>query len=209
MPPALQSWLRPRGIFSFDSAADIALVDFAVIADVADDARGPVLGQAELLAVGAFGADQPHHVGLLRLQRLIDVLRGDAEFLGVDHRIERPFHDHHPVVVALPHHRRQRLLGDDVGQDDVVVRLREVEPQRIKLGDVGGEGVALAGIIGLDDFVQLGELHLLVFHVVGAEIVGEVELRRGSRLHADLAAVRDRARNRCCATRGSMKPSPS
>src|SRR3978361_707412 len=67
--------------------ADIALVDFAVIADMADDARGPVLGETELLAVIAFGADQPHHVGLLRLQRLVAVLGGDTELLGVDHRI--------------------------------------------------------------------------------------------------------------------------
>ena len=65
----------------------------------------------------------------------------------------------------------------------------EVQPQRIELRDVGGEGVALAGIIGLDDVVQLAELHLRVLHVVGAEIVGEVELRGGSALHADLAVV--------------------
>src|SRR6188474_1113934 len=62
--------------------ADIAVVDLAVIADMADDAGGPVLGEAEVLAIGAFGADQPHHVGLFRLQRLVDVLGGDAEFLG-------------------------------------------------------------------------------------------------------------------------------
>src|ERR1700689_4161260 len=53
------------------SASDIALVDFAVIADMADDAHRPVVGQSEVLAVAAFGADQPHHVGLLRFQRLI------------------------------------------------------------------------------------------------------------------------------------------
>src|SRR5258708_15553901 len=38
----------------------------------------------------------------------------------------------------------------------------------------------LAGFIGLQDLVQLGEFLLLVFHIVGAEIVGEVELRGGS-----------------------------
>src|SRR5215470_1027760 len=34
-------------------AADIALIDFAVIADMADDAHRPVLGQPEILAIGA------------------------------------------------------------------------------------------------------------------------------------------------------------
>jgi hypothetical protein len=65
----------------------------------------------------------------------------------------------------------------------------EVQPQRVELGDVGGEGVALAGLVGLDDVVQLGEFPLLVLHVVGAEIVGEVEFRGGRALHADFAVV--------------------
>src|SRR3954454_16137346 len=64
----------------FRAGADVALVDFAVIADMPDDARRPIFCQAEVLAVSALGADQPHHVGLLRFQRLVDILRGDAEF---------------------------------------------------------------------------------------------------------------------------------
>src|SRR3954452_9459769 len=56
--------------------ADVALIHLAVIADVADDANGPVLGQAELLAVIAFSADQPHHFRLLRLHGFLNVLRG-------------------------------------------------------------------------------------------------------------------------------------
>src|SRR4029077_2160789 len=93
--------VQPARNLQFRFGADIALVNLAVVADMADDAGGPIPGQAEILAVGAFSADQPHHVRLLRLQRLVDVLRGDAELLGVDHRIQRPLHDHHPVVVAL------------------------------------------------------------------------------------------------------------
>src|SRR5260370_26142009 len=54
-------------------AADIAIVNLAVIADMADDAHRPVLGQPEVLAVSAFGADQPHHIRLLRLQGFVDV----------------------------------------------------------------------------------------------------------------------------------------
>ena len=37
---------------------DVAFEHLAVIADMLDDADGPVLGQAELLAVIAFGADE-------------------------------------------------------------------------------------------------------------------------------------------------------
>src|ERR1700733_560069 len=56
------------------SRADIALIDFTVIPDAADDAAGPVSGQPEFFAVIALGADQPHHIGFLRLQRFVDVL---------------------------------------------------------------------------------------------------------------------------------------
>ena len=43
--------------------------------------------------------------------------------------------------------------------------------------------------IGLHHLVQLRKLQLLIFHVVGLEIVGEVELRRRAGLHANPAAV--------------------
>src|ERR1700735_2423670 len=68
-------------------------------------------------------------------------------------------------------------------------RLGEVEPNRIKLGYVSGQDIALAGIVSLDDVIQLWGFDLLVFYVVGAEIIGEVELRGGVGLHADLAAL--------------------
>ena len=127
---------------------------------------------------------------------------------AVDHGVQGPLHDQHPVVVALPHHRRQRLLGNDVRQDDVVTGLRQVEPQRIKLGHVGRQRVALAGIIGFENLIQLAELHLLVLDIVGVEIVGEVEFGRGAALHAHLAVVRSSAESIFRAA-GIMNPSPS
>jgi hypothetical protein len=102
-------------------------------------------------------------------------------------RITSGFFD--PVVVALSHHRRQRLLRNDVGENVVIGWLRKVQPQGVKLGDVGGEGVALAGLIGLEDLVQFSEFHLLILHIVGTEVIGEIELGRCAVLHANLAAV--------------------
>src|SRR6478752_1389529 len=93
--------VEPARNLQFRAAADIAIVDLAVIADMADDAGGPIPGEAEVLAIGTFGADQSHHVGLLGLQRFVDVLGVHAELLGIDHRIQRPLHDQHPVVIPL------------------------------------------------------------------------------------------------------------
>src|SRR6266567_2842983 len=56
------------------ASADIALINFAVVAHVANDAHSPILGQVEFLAIVPVGADEPHHVRLLGLERLIDVL---------------------------------------------------------------------------------------------------------------------------------------
>src|SRR4249920_1512864 len=59
---------------------DITVETLAVIAHLLDDAHHPVLGQAELLAIGAFGADEPPDLRLVRFERLIDILRRHAEF---------------------------------------------------------------------------------------------------------------------------------
>ena len=44
-------------------------------------------------------------------------------------------------------------------------------------------------LVGFDHLLQLGKLHLRVFHVVGAEIIREIEQRRRPLLHADLAVI--------------------
>src|SRR5690348_15716505 len=48
--------------------SDVTLIDLAVIADMLDDAHGPVLAEAEVGTVSAFVADEPHDVRLLRFQ---------------------------------------------------------------------------------------------------------------------------------------------
>src|SRR4051812_44937694 len=85
-PAGAPELIEPARNLELGFAADVAFIDFAVIADMPDDARGPIPRQPKLLAVGAFGADQPHHIGFLRLQRFVDILGGNAEFFGVDHR---------------------------------------------------------------------------------------------------------------------------
>src|ERR1700688_4465930 len=59
----------------------IALEHLAVIADLLDDAHDPVLGQAQLLAINAFGSQQPLDLRLRRLHGFIDRLRRYAQLL--------------------------------------------------------------------------------------------------------------------------------
>ena len=54
---------------------------------------------------------------------------------------------------------------------------------------VGGVDVAAAGEEGGADLVDLLDHHRLEGHLVGAEVVGEVELGGGAGLHADRGAV--------------------
>ena len=92
-----------------------------------------------------------------------------------------PLDDVEPLVVALAHGRPERLLGDDLGQHDVVVRSRQRQADAVKAGLVGGVDVAAAGIIGGVDLFELLEDDRIVLDLVGLEIVGEVEFGRGAR----------------------------
>ena len=86
--------------------------------------------------------------------------------------------------------RAQRLLGDDLRQDDVVVRVRRVgRAGRVEARGVGREDVAAAGEEGGAHFLDLLDDDRLEGHLVGAEVVGEVELGGGAGLHADRGAV--------------------
>src|ERR1700704_924469 len=78
--------VEPAGNPEFRAGADIAVEGFAVIADRLDDPRYPILGEAELFAEITIDAERALQLGLVRFRHFIDVLLGDAEFLGVNHR---------------------------------------------------------------------------------------------------------------------------
>ncbi len=71
----------------------------------------------------------------------------------------------------------------------MVVGLGEPQALGIEAGGVGGERVAAAGVVGLDRLVGARERHGLELHLVGAEIVREIELGGGALLHADGGVV--------------------
>ena len=114
---------------------------------------------------------------------------GDAELLGVYHGVEGPADDVVPLVVAVAGHGSERLLGDDFGQDDVVVGLGPLEALGVESGLVGGVHIAAPGLIGLVDLVAFFKGDELILHAVGAEEVGDIELGGGAGVCADGDAV--------------------
>src|SRR5215831_16674378 len=91
--------------------ADVALEHLAVISDMLDDAIHPILGQAELLAERTLDPEQALDLRIVGLHLVVDIRLGDVELLGVDHREVHPLDDVEPLIVPMPHERRERLLG--------------------------------------------------------------------------------------------------
>jgi hypothetical protein len=56
MPPAFHNSL-PARYAEIRVDADIALIDFAIVSNMANDAHGPILGEAELLRRSAYPRD--------------------------------------------------------------------------------------------------------------------------------------------------------
>src|SRR5579884_3058953 len=111
---------------------DIAVEDFAIIADQLDDAVDPVLGQSELLAEISLSPKQTFYFRILGFHLLFNIFLIDVQLLGIKHREMHPFDDVEPLVVALAHERPQRLLGNDLRQYDVVISFRELEPRAVE-----------------------------------------------------------------------------
>src|SRR6202012_1363927 len=88
--------VEPRGNAEFRAGAHIAIEGLAVIANRLDDPDHPILGQAELFAKIAVGAECPFQLGLIRFRHVVDVLLGNAEFLGIYHRKQHPLDEVEP-----------------------------------------------------------------------------------------------------------------
>src|SRR5262245_24600906 len=166
--------------------SEISLEHFTIVADERDGTHHPVSGEAKLLAIVAFAADESPDAGVLRFHSFFDSLRAHAKLLGIDHGEVRPLDDVEPLVIALANHRPQRLLGDDIRQNDVTLGIGELEPLAVKLGDIAGERVTHIGIIGIARVADARQLDRLVRHRIGVEKIGEIELARRAFLDADL-----------------------
>src|SRR6185312_2381738 len=82
---------------------DIALEHLAVIAHLLDDVVGPFVVEMQRLAHAGRDAEHALHLGIVALQHGIDILRGDALLLRLDHGEDGPFDDIEPFIVAMPH----------------------------------------------------------------------------------------------------------
>src|ERR1700730_14133886 len=184
-PALVPELVEPTGNPEFRAGADVTIEGFAVIADRLDDPRYPILGEAELFAEIAIGAEHALELRLVRFGHVIDVLLGNAEFFGIDHRKQHPFDDIEPLIVAVANHRAERLFRDHLGKHGVIGRIGKLQTLGIELGDVRGEDVAAPGLVGLDGFVGAAERDHLILHVVALEVIGEILLGRGAGLHAD------------------------
>ena len=106
----------------------------AVIADRLDDVVGPFRIEPYRLRQRGVDAEEALDRRILGLQELVDILAGDAPFLGLDRRVDGPVDDFQPAVVTARDRRRQRLLGEALGQDDIVVRLLELRELADEVG---------------------------------------------------------------------------
>jgi hypothetical protein len=170
---------------------DVALEDLAVVAGGLDRADHPVLVQPQQLA-GVLGrADDAHHDRVLAfLGHLLDVRLRDPELLGFDQAEDDPLGDREPLVVAAAHHRPERLLGDQFGQDHVLLRiLGFLVAHRGQSRGIGGVSDTTPGEVGTGRRLHFLEDHGLDVQVVGARIVGQVLLGRRAGLHADGGAL--------------------
>src|SRR3990167_1440347 len=115
----LQAALRPQLVHAaidLEDAvlADVAVEALAVVTDLLDDVVDPLLVEAERLAHARRDAEDALDRRVVALQHLVDVLGVDAVLLGLEHGEQRPRHDVAELVVAVAHHRTERLLGDDL-----------------------------------------------------------------------------------------------
>src|SRR5690606_38269433 len=132
--------------------ADIGRIGFTVVADMLDDAVGPIGREPDRSTKIAFHAEQAADFGVIRTQHLIDVFRRHAELFGTLPGIENPTGDVEPARIARTHGGAKRLLGDDLGQNDVVAGHVELGAVAGDAGSVRGVGVATAVQISLNGF---------------------------------------------------------
>src|SRR5712692_4474933 len=112
LPEAVDAALDPKG-------QKVALEGFGVIADLPDDVECPSVVEPEHLAEIPAAADKALDRGIGLVRSLGDIPRGQAKLFGLDHREHAPADDIGPAGLAAAYGDAERLLGDDIRQNNV------------------------------------------------------------------------------------------
>src|SRR5262245_56643496 len=103
------AWQRDRRGHS-----EVALEDFAVVADVVDDVPGPRVVESERGAIARLHAEQARDVGIVSRRHLWKIRRRDAECLRLDHCEDCPAQGVEQVDVLLTYELRQRFARNPI-----------------------------------------------------------------------------------------------
>src|SRR6185312_11359150 len=165
-------------------AAEIALEDLAVIADLAQDRPAPSGCKSRRL----HRVEERPDIGIGALFRLRQAAAGEAELLGIDEGEDRPAHDIEERLVAAAQQRRQRLVGKPLGQDAIGERvLGAAELRRRQLEPVARIGGATPGEERPQRALRILEQDRLEWQMMAAEIARQCR-QRPTLLHADAPA---------------------
>src|SRR5471030_3200706 len=176
--------------FQRSALAEVFLEDFAVVTDLGNDLDDPVLRQFQVFAVFTVATQQTSNIRVLGgLGFFQNVFRSDTGFFGVQHCVANPANDRQPLVIAITHDRAQRFFGDGFRQYDVVFWRSQFAALCVQLRLVGGQHVATTGLQRLGAFIGGVESDRGVLQVVGAEVVGHVQLGGGTGLNTDGCAI--------------------
>src|SRR6195952_4501239 len=176
--------------FQRSGLTQVLLEDFAVVTYLSHDLDDPVLRQFQLRTVITVSTQQTSDVQVLgRLGFGFDVFRRHASFFGVQQCIANPANNGGPLFVTTCDDRAQWFFGDGFRQNDVVFRRSQLGALCVELRFVGGQYVATTRFQRLGAFVGGVEGDRRVLQVVGAEVVGHVQLGSGTGLNADGRAV--------------------
>src|SRR5579875_2973973 len=126
-----QATMGPQGVEATLEAKrclepDIALEDFAVIADLFDRVVCPAIGKPQLLAEPFIGAEEAPGGWVVALQHRIDIGCRYTLLFRFDEGIENPLHIREPVEIIATDHWPQWLLGDHLRQNRVILGMRRI-----------------------------------------------------------------------------------
>ncbi|KAF0125251.1 MAG: Uncharacterized protein FD148_2292 [Methylocystaceae bacterium] len=154
-----------------------------------NDPVGPILREAEIVAMGAVNAEQPPYLRIFRRQSGVGVRLGHLQLLCVDHREKRPANDVQPLIVALAHKRAARRLRKKVRQNRVICRGGQADADGMQRGNVSRQRLAFLLVVGLGRVLKAREQLWIIFRLARPEKVGDREFIGRALLDADRCAV--------------------
>lgn len=170
-----------------DERKNVEIEDLEVIEEKIDDIKKKVIVEEEIGEdIGVWLREEKKiDIRIIGIINILEIGMSNEVLIGIEKRIMSKEKEIRKNGVKLKKGKEERIIGNDLRKDEVIVRIGKRKKKKVKDGMVGSIGVKKEGIIRGIGLLDIIKEKRIILNIIGEEIVGNVKIGSSEGMEED------------------------